>query len=51
VLTGPVARGDHQVIQSHIEAMTEIIPEHVDLYKALLCSAGALMSSVEQSDD
>jgi predicted short-subunit dehydrogenase-like oxidoreductase (DUF2520 family) len=51
VLTGPVARRDHQVIQSHLDALKEIAPEQVDLYRELLSSATALMSAKEQADE
>jgi predicted short-subunit dehydrogenase-like oxidoreductase (DUF2520 family) len=51
VLTGPVARRDHQVIQSHLDALRELAPEQEDLYRALLSSATALISPREQADD
>lgn len=39
VLTGPVARGDDQIIQRHQEAIASIAPEFIDLYDALLRNA------------
>ena len=42
VLTGPVARGDDQVIQEHQQAIASIAPELTDLYEALLRSARKL---------
>jgi predicted short-subunit dehydrogenase-like oxidoreductase (DUF2520 family) len=34
-LTGPIARGDVETIQGHIEAMQNKTPELLDLYKDL----------------
>ena len=34
-LTGPIARGDEAVIQSHTDALSELDPEIADLYQAL----------------
>jgi predicted short-subunit dehydrogenase-like oxidoreductase (DUF2520 family) len=34
-LTGPVSRGDYEVIRGHIEALSEKKPDMVNLYKTL----------------
>ncbi|MBI5787354.1 MAG: DUF2520 domain-containing protein [Candidatus Schekmanbacteria bacterium] len=34
-LTGPIARGDWEIIQNHLQALTQDIPQLVDLYKIL----------------
>jgi predicted short-subunit dehydrogenase-like oxidoreductase (DUF2520 family) len=51
VLTGPVARGDQDVIQSHIQAIQEHAPENVDLYITLLQSATSLLDHREANSD
>jgi predicted short-subunit dehydrogenase-like oxidoreductase (DUF2520 family) len=44
VLTGPVARGDHEVIRNHMDALQEWAPEQCELYKVLLGEANKLLS-------
>ncbi|ADL11664.1 Rossmann-like and DUF2520 domain-containing protein [Acetohalobium arabaticum] len=34
-LTGPISRGDINIIENHLEALEEFMPENLDLYKEL----------------
>jgi predicted short-subunit dehydrogenase-like oxidoreductase (DUF2520 family) len=44
VLTGPVARGDHEVIQNHMDALEEWAPEQRELYEVFLREANKLLN-------
>jgi len=43
-LTGPIARGDEAVIQSHTNALKEMDPELADLYRALAAATRRMKS-------
>ena len=41
-LTGPIARGDEETVERHIEALAESAPELLDLYRALAARTRAI---------
>lgn len=46
-LTGPISRGDIDIIESHLKSLQELMPENLDLYKQL----GAYTAEIAQEKD
>jgi predicted short-subunit dehydrogenase-like oxidoreductase (DUF2520 family) len=47
-LTGPIARGDEETVERHLEAIEEQMPELLDLYRALSERTRALAGSSDE---
>ena len=47
-LTGPIARGDEETVQRHLEAIENQMPELLDLYRALSERTRALAASSDE---
>jgi predicted short-subunit dehydrogenase-like oxidoreductase (DUF2520 family) len=46
-LTGPIARGDEQTIDRHLDAIAAVSPELIDLYRTLAARTRALAGGTE----
>lgn len=50
-LTGPAARGDHETIEAHLEALGERLPEEVSAYQALVEQARRLVAGDSETPE